>query len=73
MNRSPFATLTNGMGRTFAVHYSAIIAVQQNDDSSIIIVRVGNTKENYRLMTPYDEVMRELERARRAEIVSFGE
>lgn len=73
MNRSPFAALTNGMGRTFAVHYSAIIGVEQIDDGAIIIVRTGNTKENYRLMTPYEEVMRELERARRAEITSFGE
>lgn len=73
MNRSPFATLTNGMGRTFAVHYSAVICVEQIDDGAIVVLRVGNTKENYRLMTPYDEVMKELERARRAEIVSFGE
>ena len=73
MNRSPFASLTNGMGRIFAVHYSAIVAVEQIDDGAIIVVRVGNTKENYRLMTPYEEVMKELERARRAEIVSFGE
>lgn len=73
MSRSPFATLTNGLRRTFAVHYSAVIGVEQSGEGAIIMVRVGNTKENYQLMTPFDEVMRELDRARRAEIMSFGE
>lgn len=73
MNRGPYAVLTNGMGRTFAVHYSAVLGVEQIDDGAHIMVRVGNTKENYRVMTPYDEVMKELEKARRAEIMSYGE
>lgn len=73
MNRSPFATLTNGEGRTLAVHYSAVLCVEQTVEGSAMMIRAGNAMEVIRLNTPYDEVMRELERARRAEIVSFGE
>lgn len=73
MSKGPYATLTNGMGRTFAVHYSAVLWVEQADDGAYIMLRIGNNKESYRVMTPYDEVMKELEKARRAEIMSFGE
>lgn len=73
MNRGPYATLTNGVGRKFSVHHSAVLWVEQADDGAYIMLRIGNNKESYKVQTPYDEVMKELEKARRAEIVSFGE
>lgn len=75
MNRSPFATFVNMVGYLFSVHHSAVIAVVQDNEAegTHLVVRIGNSGESYKVQTLYDEVMRELERARRAEIVSFGE
>lgn len=71
MSKTPFATLVNGVGRLFSIHHSAILWVEQADEGAYIMVRIGNTKESYKVMTPYEGVLRELEKARRAEIMSY--
>lgn len=73
MSKGPYATLVNGVGRKFSVHHSAVLWVEQADEGAYIMLRIGNNKESYKVQTPYEEVMQALERARRAEIVSFGE
>ena len=73
MNRSPFVATTNMLDHKFSFHHSAVLWVEQTEDGAIVGLRAGNHLEMYVLKTPFEEVMRELERARRAEIVSFGE
>lgn len=75
MNRSPFAALVNMGGFPISVHHAAVISVEHNHETggSHLTLRLGDGGATCDVQTPYDEVMRELERARRAEIVSFGE
>lgn len=81
MISGPYATFINKAGTLFSVHHSAVIAVIEDREAgeageageTYLIIRIGNSGESYKVQTPYGVVMRELERARRAEIVSFGE
>lgn len=73
MNRSPFASLVNTEDNLFYVHYSAVVCVEQADDGTLLVLRIGNNKETYKVGDHFANVLKELERARRAEIVSFGE
>lgn len=75
MNRSPFAALVNMAGFPISIHHAAVISVEHNDETggSHITLRLGDGGATCDVQTRFDEVMRELERARRAEIMSFGE
>lgn len=75
MNRSPFAAFVNMAGFPISLHHGAVISAEHNDETggTHITIRLGDGGATCDVKTPFDEVMRELERARRAEIMSFGE
>lgn len=75
MNRSPFAALINMTGFPISIHHAAVISTEHNNETggTHITLRIGDGGATCDVQTPYDEVMKELDRARRAEIMSFGE
>lgn len=72
MSGSPFVNLNTLDGRAFAVHHSSVLCVEEaKDATSYILVRAGNSTRSFNVKTAYAEVMRLLEKARRAEIMSY--
>lgn len=73
MRHGPFICTVNTEDNLFYVHYSAVVCVEQADEGTFLVLRIGNNKETYKVHDHFANVMKELERARRTEIESFGE
>lgn len=73
MSKSPFALFATPDNRTFAVHHSAVVCVEEaKNGGSYIMLRAGNSTQSFQLSTPYLEVLELLNKARLEELSSFG-